>query len=119
MRISDWSSDVCSSDLIGEAAGAARIGEEGVDIAEARALEARRRRTRTDQVEILAEEARIGGQEVGAAVARRQPAKIGTDDIGLRARTGRAANGALRTGESCVGTECVGTWRSWWSPYHS
>src|SRR3546814_14609779 len=48
---------------IGEAAGAARIGEEGVDIAEARALEARRRRTRTDQVEILAEEARIGRSE--------------------------------------------------------
>src|SRR3546814_7037540 len=65
---------------IGEAAGAARIGEEGVDIAEARALEARRRRPRTDQVEILAEEARIGGQEVGAAVARRQPANIGTED---------------------------------------
>src|SRR3546814_19002961 len=71
---------------IGEAAGAARIGEEGVDIAEARALEALRRRTRTDQVEILSEEARIEGQYVSAAVSRRQPSHLGTEIICLSAR---------------------------------
>ena len=80
----------------GEPPAARRIGEEGVDVGKARAFEARRRRARADQVEILAEEAGIGGEEVGTAAPRGEPAQIGADDVGLRGGEGRAAIGALQ-----------------------
>src|SRR3546814_11216336 len=53
---------------IGEEAGGARIGEDGADIAEARATEDRTRRTRTDSEWILAAEARSSGSANEQAV---------------------------------------------------
>src|SRR3546814_11047931 len=95
MRISDWSSDVCSSDLLGiEQRRSIRLVKQlGLEI------EARR------QVEIG-----VAGacEAVDAAVLA---AAIWIDR--LRERQVR------RSEERRVGKECVSTCRSRWSPYHS
>src|SRR3546814_20440118 len=89
MRISDWSSDVCSSDLSGRAGhlcpAARGVGD-------------------------LLHDAHFGhGHEVGA-----EPASVGAGD-----RIVLDANAQLRRSEERrVGQECVSTCRSRWSPYH-
>src|SRR3546814_11824821 len=98
MRISDWSSDVCSSDL--EAAGDELSGE------------ARRQRLQAELVRRLATQGErglgVGGaqQPPAAALAHAQAVQRGH----LRS-FGRSA-------ESRVGKECVSTGRTRWSPYH-
>src|SRR3546814_12126198 len=94
MRISDWSSDVCSSDLremrgiifkiIGDRI-AARIG---LGIARHRA---------------------IGQRRIGGRRKERQRVKIGAP---------RPRCVLPRSEERRVGKECVSTWRSRWSRYH-
>src|SRR3546814_9395163 len=93
MRISDWSSDVCSSDLVevhDSAVGVGR-GEEhglGLEVVVEVAME----------VEVVVGEVREHGDgEAGAA---------------------HAAEGEGRSEERRVGKECVSTCRSRWSPYH-
>src|SRR3546814_12991369 len=102
MRISDWSSDVCSSDLC---------------TADARRL--------TRLVELMA----VGRkQSVELAFVRRQHARPRhrseqglwiraeyTDGIGIE-HDGSAAGQGLRSEERRVGKECVSTGRSRWSP---
>src|SRR3546814_11057568 len=104
MRISDWSSDVCSSDL------AARVG---------RAV-----------LFALGEPFEIAGQEIeiGASVGVALRPRHGTSLTELM----RAADAAMyqakghgrgrveqfRSEERRVGKEGVSTCRSWWSPYH-
>src|SRR3546814_14839563 len=100
MRISDWSSDVCSSDLQRRddrhhRAGARRIGDRG---------DGRQ----------VAEAARRGRRY------RRAAARAGDrqgDPGGQRADRGHAE--VDRSEERRVGKECVSTCRSRWSPYHS
>src|SRR3546814_6541359 len=88
MRISDWSSDVCSSDLLGikaERVGIEpRAGDENVRLA-------------LHQPEELAEQHR----------------RSESDDL---AATPEIEAG--RSEERRVGKECVSTCRSRWSPYH-
>src|SRR3546814_11085639 len=101
MRISDWSSDVCSSDLFGHAAAyilapAVRAG----DFLFAVFVE--------------------GEENIEALVAVVADKIIGWHNLILtESRVGveRFSN-SLRSEERRVGKECVSTCRSRWSPYH-
>src|SRR3546814_17486168 len=98
MRISDWSSDVCSSDLagsfheIGAIAGRAQYGADGElqDFSPTNFVFGR---------------GRVDGR----------PVVVGGDDFTVR---GGAADAAIRSEERRVGKECVSTCRSRWSPDH-
>src|SRR3546814_13386485 len=107
MGISDWSSDVCSSDLLGEAIGDFAPSHEELeaigDIRIGVAAPCKRR----DFSRIFGDEGRIEQvrfdglledlrQQFASAVAR------------LR----------IRSEERRVGKECVSTCRSRWAPYH-
>src|SRR3546814_6109334 len=90
MRISDWSSDVCSSDLDAILARRQIIDRPAVvgdllDLVEA-----------------------IEGDDRVAADRRCVPDPIDARIIAALARSE----------ERSVGKECVSTCRSWWSPYH-
>src|SRR3546814_11250176 len=97
MRISDWSSDVCSSDL-GSLTGA---------VASQRVTEAREGGLRLVGNQLLSAmaQARLTARPTGRAET-----KVGhSDPVVPRGR---------RSEERRVGKECVSTCRSWWSPYH-
>src|SRR3546814_1388443 len=87
MRISDWSSDVCSSDLL-EALG--RPGDRGAGI----------------------EQRRQFGQHAGERVTGYHD----QHDAGTAHRAGQVAVVGQRSEERRVGKECVSTCRSRWSP---
>src|SRR3546814_11582917 len=100
MRISDWSSDVCSSDLADFGLRVlcprrGRAGDGAVEIAEQPMLGAALFLVR-----------RAGGKQAQVAV---DLACIGIDDD---------AAPAFRSEERRVGKECVSTCRSRWSPYN-
>src|SRR3546814_11719004 len=122
MRISDWSSDVCSSDLDVNAvvaspiaAGLACLSEEerdlGVALVELGAA--------VTTVSLYA-----GGMLVEMASLPFGASDI-TDDIasafGIRRSQAQRLQSfygsASRSEERRVGKECVSTWRSRWSPY--
>src|SRR3546814_11335801 len=93
MRISDWSSDVCSSDL---------AAIEAVDLL--RRIDRTGRRQETGiQREAVAGEARRRIQ--------RMMAEKGTDAVERRIVQ------PCRSEERRVVKECVSTWRTRWSPY--
>src|SRR3546814_21012270 len=92
MRISDWSSDVCSSDLIAQY------------VLQRNALVYQQRMAR-----------RHGGYQ------RIVPHRLGEDAIAHLIGLGKAhivKIAAQRSEERRVGQECVSTCRSRWSPYH-
>src|SRR3546814_2819680 len=93
MRISDWSSDVCSSDL-----------DLLAEILEAQVAEHRMAAQREIRAVELQDQAGVDDRLVFARhhVGERE-------DVGLLAR---------RPEERRVGKECVSTCRSRWSPYH-
>src|SRR3546814_14053349 len=99
MRISDWSSDVCSSDLVGFA---------GVE---------------RHAVGVLAETDQ-GEAQFGFALETLgvEPDQRPSDQPGQRrADAGigeRAPDHVARSEERRVGKECVSTCRSRWAPYH-
>src|SRR3546814_14824551 len=100
MRISDWSSDVCSSDL-------PRLSGGDMEL--------------SDEVLVLA--CRRGDAVAWEALSARYRGLIYT--IGRRAGLGREQAAdvcqnvfAIRSEERRVGKECVSTCRSRWSPYH-
>src|SRR3546814_19525697 len=100
MRISDWSSDVCSSDL-------AEIADIGVEPQIAGRREYRLEFQSPDLgVEIL--------------VHRRSVANLGDLIILVIIIEAREIQGQrpVRSEESRVGKECVSTCSSRWSPYH-
>src|SRR3546814_17926526 len=88
MRISDWSSDVCSSDL------ALRVGQR------------RRLRPVADR-----------GDDLGVVVAL-GVAEVAFVAYVLHAEQAKRRRGGIRSEERRVGKECVSTCRSRWSPYH-
>src|SRR3546814_6929713 len=88
MRISDWSSDVCSSDLRARA---------GAHLRRCRGYQRCRDRRRSR-----------GAARNGAAAMARRPAAD---------QQGGALLGLHRSEERRVGKECVSTCRSRWSPY--
>src|SRR3546814_15588429 len=123
MRISDWSSDVCSSDLRAKLTGAlvARRAKDGETVT---ALNGREY-TLTDTMTVIADDREVhdiagimGGEHSGCGettteilieIAYFTPARI--------ALTGQAP-GRSRTEERRVGEECVSTSKFRWSPYH-
>src|SRR3546814_4959502 len=95
MRISDWSSDVCSSDL---ALGAIFAGVSGVVVD----LLARKRRT--------ARHTQRGNTALRVICPLGKHLELAT--------LHRGCDVAQRSEERRVGKECVSTCRSRWSPYH-
>src|SRR3546814_16983999 len=99
MRISDWSSDVCSSDLpIRRIADTDRVAATAVLM----------------DAELLQHFEKCHGN-VACGVARLGRVQAGGDalDHGFF-----AIETLLSSEERRVGKECVSTCRSWWSPYH-
>src|SRR3546814_13101253 len=97
MRISDWSSDVCSSDLI-----AKHEALPGYDLGEV--------------IVVPVEEHLHVADGLGARIHQR----FAVMDINLHLRCAYQAqqSKAARSEERRVGKECVRTCRSRWSPYH-
>src|SRR3546814_14326088 len=124
MRISDWSSDVCSSDLLREAflKAAARVRNE-VD------LEALARAIATNDADAVAalitalEEALSDEDSLGSAAgmalvisAKAASAALPFSFSPDTARAKFADHRASRSEERRVGKECDSTFRSRWSP---
>src|SRR3546814_11233366 len=101
MRISDWSSDVCSSDLV----------DAGAD---------RGQRARAAAQAALAG----GGKAVIIGAIGQQPRDLDMDavaEFGMRqfgALRHQLAKAAVRSEDRRVGKECVRPCRSRWSPYN-
>src|SRR3546814_13191604 len=93
MRISDWSADVCSSDL------AADLVVQKIHLAAARQFACER----------FAQHGRIPRRDERL---HRQPVRWRGGD------QAQFAQPAHRSAERRVGKECVSTCRSRWSPYH-
>src|SRR3546814_5147293 len=95
MRISDWSSDVCSSDLIAKAREMTVIGAAG------------------------GAEKCAWVKELGADAAVDYKAGPVLDGLATALRAlGKPGIDVYRSEERRVGKECVSTCRSRWSPYH-
>src|SRR3546814_1422745 len=92
MRISDWSSDVCSSDLIGWPE-VCRDLERAIEF---------------DQSQLFS---KIYSEEFGMPGGEPFGVLIGDYEV-------QHLRGAGRSEERRVGKECVSTCRSRWSPYH-
>src|SRR3546814_15215888 len=100
MRISDWSSDVCSSDL-------ALIGSDPVHPC-GRCRQILNEAAERSKTDILVHCASGDGKAVKSyRLSELLPASFGPKDLGL----------IDRTEERRVGKECVSTCRSRWSPY--
>src|SRR3546814_15112790 len=107
MRISDWSSDVCSSDLIIKDIGQATPGLGTVISAAEATRDAARLGTAYKEVREL----RDKNAAFAAAKVRRR------ENIEAAIKTLKADDTKKRSEERRVGTECVSTCRSRWSPY--
>src|SRR3546814_11214427 len=110
MRISDWSSDVCSSDLPADRTSQISVARsDGATVV---------RRPWKDHI------------TAGSGGLRSASDDHGMDLFGARRAQGSSSRGEGRTGgghvvdhqdrseERRVGKECVSTCRSRWSPYH-
>src|SRR3546814_11131130 len=102
MRISDWSSDVCSSDLDG-VGGAAPGAVDAVD-------------PRPDRARPVLHPA--GAQHRDHVVDAEDHADVGHGPDAAEDDADHDADLRRRTEERRVGHECVSTWRSRWSQYH-
>src|SRR3546814_20312093 len=109
MRISDWSSDVCSSDL-GYVAGAAP--------AMPGRLVAERNGRRMGPLEQTGREVGRGNASLAKGLAPRLATKQGHDRGIDFASPFFSIITMSRSEERRVGKECVRTCRSRWSPYH-
>src|SRR3546814_13155480 len=98
MRISDWSSDVCSSDLLAE-----RLIDEGLRMDAHPSVTFREGPTGRRP-------ALVGGPEIVDVIGALVRGDVPVDQRRVRA--------AQRSEERRVGKECVSTCRSRWSPYH-
>src|SRR3546814_16092969 len=99
MRISDWSSDVCSSDLRGAVATALRAHQFHLRLAH----------------DVVAEAAVVVAHGLPAGVEVQAGGNHGDADLVLHVRVEHGA----RSEERRVGKACVSRCRSRWSPYHT
>src|SRR3546814_15968324 len=106
MRISDWSSDVCSSDLMAVLIIYFPVASAFLD-------------GLRHSEPALIEMARGFGATPRQVLFRiRLPAALPSLGSGLRLAAVYAPIGAVRSEERRVGKECVRTCRTRWSPYH-
>src|SRR3546814_20617366 len=98
MRISDWSSDVCSSDLV---EALANVEAAGFLVVEAADLFIEERKEHFDHAEIGGRRAEADQEFLECLLSRGGVLLFG-----------------YRSDERRVGKECVSTCRSRWSPYH-
>src|SRR3546814_20735646 len=123
MRISDWSSDVCSSDLLTTTAWAMDGVQHNPSSGRSAILPGRSGRLPAlggtdadaeifDLVVVTEQRPKIefGAGAGGDVVRTRGPSRLRMDDF--------AAIVFGRSEERRVGKECVSTCRSRWSPYH-
>src|SRR3546814_19346873 len=114
MRMSDWSSDVCSSDL--------GLGILAIDAAiflvdHARAvIDGREQHQRGFAATLLDPERRLDLLEVGRAHVE-VPQLVGSPRLKTNGCVG-AGHAGIRSEERRVGKECGSTCSSRWSPYH-
>src|SRR3546814_3471601 len=94
MRISDWSSDVCSSDLRARSGGPFTVAD-----------------GRRHPDDMTFEHAVLAHQSDRRMLALMDVAELGFFEIAGHIE-------AVRSEERRVGKECVSTCRSRWSPYH-
>src|SRR3546814_3096651 len=94
MRISDWSSDVCSSDLVGLMLKLAEVARKGGE-----------------------ESLEVGNRAAGRFAEEARASIAGATDKTSDAGAVSPAGPRARSEERRVGTECVRTCRSRWSPY--
>src|SRR3546814_12336868 len=114
MRISDWSSDVCSSDL----AAVARALQELRDILREPRNDADMRLLHIDEQRPRPGIAAVGDRRIGRRHALYRH-RLDPVLVGVEVREAEAAEaGRIRSEERRVGKECVSTCRSRWSPYH-
>src|SRR3546814_16619153 len=114
MRISDWSSDVCSSDLNSYSGGTAvNTGTLLVNGDQSAATGVTSVGAAT-----LGGTGTIGGDVIllGGTLA---PGSNGVGTLTIAGGLSLDAASTLRSEERRVGKECVSTCRSRWSPYHS
>src|SRR3546814_15984459 len=105
MRISDWSSDVCSSDLSGTTCFHARPAHKKGAADKPPHLHDRRWVT--------------GGYQAAASFSFFSGRILTFTDAGLAANhCSSLVNGLMRSEERRVGKECVSTCRSRWCVYH-
>src|SRR3546814_15132161 len=108
MRISDWSSDVCSSDLLNLASNGTLSGTPTA--------------SGTFNVTVTATDANSQTAEhaytltIAVATLSVTPAAVPAGTVGVAYSQDFSTGG--RSEERRVGKECVSTCRSRWSPYH-
>src|SRR3546814_11081793 len=109
MRISDWSSDVCSSDLrlavIQRLDAEVRLG----------AVDVRRQQRNAEALQLLAEHVQLVG--VAHVVGHRRGEELDRI-VGLQVGGMVGDQGIARSEERRVGKECVSTCRSRWAAYN-
>src|SRR3546814_19717243 len=119
MRISDWSSDVCSSDLVGKIGFLDQHALEGsrVEAEGGAALQALLVGVAVDVLEVLV--GVVGGDVDGLGDRGVDPLLGGGLDVHVLLRADVVGRDeVLRRSEARrVGKECVSTCRSRWSPY--
>src|SRR3546814_14034670 len=113
MRISDWSSDVCSSDLFGAGvADIAGIDEYGRD---AGVYKGGFQRSDARHFKIVDQ---LAGGKHGTARAVFFGGGVHEFKLHFGGRKGHAIQFEVRSEERRVGKECVSTCSSRWSPFH-
>src|SRR3546814_13347561 len=111
MRISDWSSDVCSSDLSMLYLSPRLVGDIIADATEGRIA------VRELHQPVVTNQA-LANRFVQAREAALQAAPARDMDEDLLALVAELIGIRPRSEERRVGKECVSTCRSRWSPYH-
>src|SRR3546814_13940428 len=101
MRISDWSSDVCSSDLVIE-----------IERAPFLAVHVAGTFAESEPLHAALEDHRADAAQAGPV------AQVDQEHVGLRRMAGEDLAAVDRSEERRVGKECVSTCRSRWSPDH-
>src|SRR3546814_12210601 len=110
MRISDWSSDVCSSDL----AGLALCGVGPAVVLEGRLV----RRLRRLRIIATGLQLPAGREAVDALAGSSSDHPQPPEVLALPVRKRIVAGSVASSEERSVGKGCVMTCRSRWSPYH-